>query len=73
MTLWMAFATWPLRRELSSLTRSSKHVHRTASEVASRMRPTVRSDISADANKCLPTKRATITGYLTAFIPYQMS
>lgn len=61
MTLWMTFATWPSRRELSSLTRSSKHVQRTAREAASRIRPTVRSDISVDANKCLPTERVTIT------------
>uniref|UniRef100_A0A4W6C523 Uncharacterized protein n=1 Tax=Lates calcarifer TaxID=8187 RepID=A0A4W6C523_LATCA len=44
MTLWMTFATWPLRRELSSLTRSSRQVQRTAREAARRISPTVRSD-----------------------------
>uniref|UniRef100_A0A671WL86 Uncharacterized protein n=1 Tax=Sparus aurata TaxID=8175 RepID=A0A671WL86_SPAAU len=54
MTLWMTFATWPLRRELSSLTRSSRQVQRTAREPAKRIRPTLRSDSSVETNKCLP-------------------
>lgn len=56
MTLWMTFATWPLRRELRSLTRSSRQVQRTAREAARRIRPTVRSDSSVDTNKCLPAE-----------------
>ncbi len=56
MTLWMTFATWPPRRELSSLTRSSRQVQRTAREPARRIRPTVRSDSSVDTNKCLPAE-----------------
>uniref|UniRef100_A0A8C9YME8 Uncharacterized protein n=1 Tax=Sander lucioperca TaxID=283035 RepID=A0A8C9YME8_SANLU len=56
MTLWITFATWPLRRELSSLTRSSRQVQRTAREPARRIRPTVRSDSPVDTNKCLPAE-----------------
>ncbi len=56
MTLWMTFATWPLRRELSSLTSSSRQVQRTAIEPARRIRPTLRSDSSVDTNKCLPAE-----------------
>lgn len=56
MTLWMTFATWPLRRELSSLTRSSRQVQRTARDPARRIRPTARSDSSVDTNKCLPAE-----------------
>lgn len=56
-TLWMIFATLPLRRELRSLTRSSRQVQRTASDPARRIRPTARSDSSVDANKCLPEGR----------------
>uniref|UniRef100_A0A667ZNQ1 Uncharacterized protein n=1 Tax=Myripristis murdjan TaxID=586833 RepID=A0A667ZNQ1_9TELE len=57
MTVWMTFATWPLRSELSSLTRSSRQVQRTAREPASRISPTVRSDSCDDANKCRPEER----------------
>lgn len=56
MTLWITFATWPLRRELSSLTRSIRQVQRTAREPARRIRPTVRSDSPEDTNKCLPAE-----------------
>uniref|UniRef100_A0A8C3G4S0 Uncharacterized protein n=1 Tax=Cyclopterus lumpus TaxID=8103 RepID=A0A8C3G4S0_CYCLU len=55
-TLWMTFATWPLRRALSSLTSSSRQVQRTAREPARRIRPTVRSDRPVDTNKCLPAE-----------------
>lgn len=57
MTVWMTFATWPLRSELSSLTRSSRQVQRTAREPASRISPTARSDSCDDTNKCLPEER----------------
>lgn len=57
MTLWMTLATWPCRRELSSLTRSSRQEQRTSSEPARRIRPTTRSDSSVDANRCLPEGR----------------
>uniref|UniRef100_A0A7N6C0J2 Uncharacterized protein n=1 Tax=Anabas testudineus TaxID=64144 RepID=A0A7N6C0J2_ANATE len=57
MTSWMTFATWPLRRELSSLTSNSRQVQRTAREAARRIRPTVRSDSGVETNKCLPAER----------------
>lgn len=56
MILWMTFATWPLRRELSSLTRSSRQVQRTAKEAARRISPTVRSDRPVETNKCRPVQ-----------------
>lgn len=56
MTLWMAFATWPWRRELSSLTSSSRQVQSTAREAARRIRPTVRSESCVDTNKCPPAE-----------------
>uniref|UniRef100_A0A4W5RHY5 Uncharacterized protein n=1 Tax=Hucho hucho TaxID=62062 RepID=A0A4W5RHY5_9TELE len=54
MILWMALATWPWSRELSSLTSSNKQVHRSRREQVSRMRPTVRSDNHESTNRWLP-------------------
>uniref|UniRef100_A0A3B3QC27 Uncharacterized protein n=1 Tax=Paramormyrops kingsleyae TaxID=1676925 RepID=A0A3B3QC27_9TELE len=54
MIFWMTLATCPFRRELSSLTNRIKQVQRTAREVASRIRPTHRSDMEQSANRCLP-------------------
>lgn len=44
LTLWMTFARWPFRRELSSLTRSSRQVQRTSCRPSRRSRATLRSD-----------------------------
>lgn len=56
MALWITFATWPWRRELSSLTRSSRQVQRTTMEPARRIRPTERSESPVDTNRCLPVE-----------------
>ncbi len=54
MTLSMTFATWPFRREFSTLTISSRQVHSTIREQANRMSPTARSDKPESTNRCRP-------------------
>ncbi len=56
MTLSMTFATWPFRREFSTLTISSRQVHSTIRELANRMSPTARSDNPESTNRCRPVE-----------------
>lgn len=60
MTSLMAVATWPLSRELSSLTSSIKQLHSTSREKASRIRPMVKSDREESTKRCLPEQETHI-------------
>uniref|UniRef100_A0A8C8E5H7 Uncharacterized protein n=1 Tax=Otus sunia TaxID=257818 RepID=A0A8C8E5H7_9STRI len=54
MTFWMALATWPLSRELRSLTRRMRQVQSTTRDPASSTSPTARSGSGVLVKRCSP-------------------